>query len=145
MTAQLQATPDAVGREGVALGMLEHEIHCNNRFIRSRRWDEQVGPNGKDGKIDRRLPLSRRPFSPRTRSPWIRLSRTSQRARMSAGEAAGPVRVALGSIPRLQPAKPRTGPGSPLEVQRIGDGTRDQRLRQSMSLAMSSKATARAN
>ena len=32
-----------------------------------------------------------------------------------------------------------------LEDQRIGDRIRDQRLRQSMSLAMSSKATARAN
>jgi hypothetical protein len=75
-------------------------------------WDEQVGPNGKDGKIDRRLPLSGRPFSPRTRSPWIRLSGTSQRARKSAGVAAGPVRVALGSIPRPRPARRRTGPGS---------------------------------
>ncbi len=37
------------------------------------------------------------------------------------------------------------GLGFLLEAQRIGDSPRDQRLRQSISLAMSSKATARAN
>ena len=118
MTAQLQATPDAVGREGVALGMLEHKIHCNNRFLRSQRWDEQVGPNGKDGKIDRRLPPSRRLSSSRSRSLRTRMSRASQVTGMSAGVAAGSVRVAPGSMPRLRPARRRTGPGS--TTQRIG-------------------------
>jgi hypothetical protein len=112
MTAQLLATPDAVGRKGVACGVLEHTIHCNNHFLRFQRWDEQVGPNGKDGKIDRGLPPRRRLSSSRSRSPWIRLSRTSHETGMSAGVAAGPVPVALGSIPRLRPAKRRTGPGS---------------------------------
>jgi hypothetical protein len=103
--------------------VLEHKIHCNNRFIRSQWWDGQVGLNGKDGKIDRGLRPSRRPSSSRSRCPWIRLSRRFRRTRMSAGVVPGPVPVVPGSTPLLRPAKRRTGPGG--ATQRIGRGPCD--------------------
>jgi len=105
------AAPAAVGRKGVARGVLEHKIRCNNRFIRSQWWDELVGLNGKDGKIDRGLLPSRMPSSSRTWSRRIRLSRMSRQARMSPGVVPGPVPVVLGSTPLLRPAKRPTEPG----------------------------------
>jgi len=75
------------------------------------QWDGPVGPNGKDGKIDRGLLPSRMPFSSRTRTLCPRPSRRSRRPRMSAGVVPGPAPGAHGSTPRLQPARRHTGPG----------------------------------